>query len=135
MTLRRILVVDDNDDDLFFAQIILNASGVAAHVTLMETGQMALDFLSSSEGQDVDVILLDINMPEMSGFEFLDLYQPLVDQGLVRAPVVMHSSSSAPADKSRATAYGCVRGYVVKPMTKALALTLAQMAAEPRPGA
>ncbi len=135
MTLRRILVVDDNDDDLFFAQIVLNASGVAAHVTLMETGQMALDFLSSSDGQDVDVILLDINMPEMSGFEFLDLYQPLVDQGLARAPVVMHTSSSAPADKSKATAYGCVRGYVVKPLTKALALTLDQMVAEPRPGA
>jgi CheY-like chemotaxis protein len=124
MKLRRILVVDDNDDDLFFVQIILKSAGIANDVTLMETGQIALDHLSSPQGQEVDLILLDINMPEMSGFEFLDLYQPLYDQGLAHAAVVMHSSSSAPADRSRASAYGCVRGYVVKPISKVTAQSL-----------
>ena len=135
MTLRRILVVDDNDDDLFFAQIILTAAGVVAEVTLKETGQIALEYLASPQGHDVDLILLDINMPEMSGFEFLDLSQPLYDRGFARAPVVMHSSSSAPVDKSRASAYGCVRGYLVKPISKVMALSLVQMAAQARPGA
>ena len=133
MKLRRILVVDDNDDDLFFAQIILTSAGVAADVTLKETGPIALDYLASPQGQEVDIVLLDINMPEMSGFEFLDLYHPLYDQGLARAPVVMHSSSSAPADKSRATTYGCVRGYLVKPISKVTAQSLVQMATELRP--
>jgi CheY-like chemotaxis protein len=135
MTFRRILVVDDNDDDLFFAQIILTSSHVASHITLKETGQIALDYLATAPGQEVDVILLDINMPEMSGFEFLDLYQPLYDKGLVNAAVVMHSSSSAPADQSKASTYGCVRGYLVKPISKAMAQNLAQMVARPRPEA
>lgn len=133
MKLRRILVVDDNDDDLFFVQIILTSAGVAADVTLKETGPIALDYLASPQGQEVDIILLDINMPEMSGFEFLDLYQPLYDQRLARAPVVMHSSSSAPADRSRATTYGCVRGYLVKPISTVMAQSLVQMATELRP--
>jgi CheY-like chemotaxis protein len=93
MPLRRILVVDDNDDDLFFARIILEATKVAAHVELIGTGPLALDRLASPEGQEVDVILLDINMPEMSGFEFLDLYQPLFDKGVHAATVLMHTSS------------------------------------------
>lgn len=133
MKTRRILVVDDNDDDLFFAQIILTSAEVAADVTLKETGPIALDYLASPQGQEVDIILLDINMPEMSGFDFLDLYQPLYDQCLARAPVVMHSSSSAPADKSRAATYGCVRGYLVKPISKVTAQSLIQMTTELRP--
>lgn len=135
MPLRRILVVDDNDDDLFFAQIVLKAACVAAGVDLKETGQLALDYLASPQGQEVDIILLDINMPEMSGFEFLDLYQPLYDQGLVQAPVVMHSSSSAPTDKSKASAYGCVRGYMVKPISRDMARALVPIAKDVRPGA
>lgn len=135
MPLRRILVVDDNDDDLFFAQIVLKAACVAAGVDLKETGQLALDYLASPQGQEVDIILLDINMPEMSGFEFLDLYQPLYDQGLVQAPVVMHTSSSAPADRSKASAYGCVRGYLVKPISRSIAQDLVQVARDARPDA
>lgn len=135
MTLRRILVVDDNDDDLFFAKIVLTSAGVSADVKLLETGRIALDYLNSPQGREVDVVLLDINMPEMSGFEFLDLYQPLYDEGLVQAPVVMHTSSSAPADKSKASAYGCVRGYLVKPISRSIAQVLVQVAREARPDA
>lgn len=132
MPLHRILVVDDNEDDLFYAQIILNAARVAVDLSLQPSGQHALDYLVSPAGQTVQAILLDINMPEMGGFEFLDRYQPLYDKGLVAAPVVMHTSSSDAADRARAQAYGCVRGYWVKPMSKSLASSLPELVGQQR---
>jgi CheY-like chemotaxis protein len=135
MPLQRIQVVDDNEDDLFYAQIVLNGARVAQDLSLQLSGQHALDYLASPPGQTVEAILLDINMPEMGGFEFLDRYQPLYDQGLVRAPVVMHTSSSAPSDRARAHAYGCVRGYWVKPISRQQAQTLPEMVSQdPRRG-
>jgi CheY-like chemotaxis protein len=132
MLLRRILVVDDNEDDLFFAQIILKAARVAVDLSLAPTGQAALDGLAGPAGREVDAILLDINMPEMSGFEFLDRYQPLYEQGVVAAPVVMLTSSSDRADRARAQAYGCVKGYWVKPMSRQQAQALPDLLGPPR---
>jgi CheY-like chemotaxis protein len=125
--LNTILVVDDNDDDLFYAQIVLKAAGVARQVRLMETAHDTLGLVQSPDGAQVDLILLDINMPEMSGFEFLDHYQPLFETGQCKATVVMHSSSDDPADHQRAHAYGCVKGYLVKPLNKQLAQSLAEL--------
>jgi CheY-like chemotaxis protein len=116
MTLKEILVVDDSDPDLLYATIVLEAAGVAGKVVPFGTGAEALAFLQRPEGHDVDVILLDINMPEMNGFEFLDAYEKLHADQRAHAVVVMLTSSPDPADRARASAYGCVRGYVVKPL-------------------
>lgn len=129
MHLRRILVVDDHDPDLRYADIILKSAAIAEQIVSLHTGEQALQYMGGPDAVHVSLILLDINMPEMNGFEFLQAYQPLVDQGLASAPVVMLTSSSAEADRQAAADFTCVKGYVVKPLTRLAALQLPQIGA------
>lgn len=116
MKLNEVLVIDDSDPDLLYTKIILEAAAIAHGVRTFETAIDALAYLKRPEGHHADVILLDINMPEMSGFEFLDAYEELHASQRATAVVVMLTSSPHPADRARALAYGCVKGYVVKPI-------------------
>lgn len=127
MKLQQIIVVDDSDADLLYTRIILERAEVADSVLTFGTGMEALDFLQQPEGHEVDVILLDINMPEMSGFEFLQAYERLHESQRARAVVVMLTSSPDPGDKQRAFGFGCVRHYVVKPLQLAQARELPAM--------
>jgi CheY-like chemotaxis protein len=118
---------------LLYARVVLEAAGTIAQVLSFETAIAALDFLATPEADAVDAILLDINMPEMSGFEFLDAYETLHDDRPAPAVIVMLSSSPHPADQARAMAHRCVRGYLVKPIDLAGARGLAGLVA-PRDG-
>lgn len=127
MHLRRILVIDDHYPDLLYADIILKSADISEQIVLLHTGDQALQHMGGPDAPNVSLILLDINMPEMNGFEFLQAYQSLVDQGLASAPVVMLTSSSAEADMQSAADFSCVKGYVVKPLTRLTALQLPQI--------
>lgn len=127
MHLRRILVIDDHYPDLLYADIILKSADISEQIVLLRTGDQALQYMGGPDAAHVSLILLDINMPEMNGFEFLQTYQSLVDQGLASAPVVMLTSSSAEADMRSAADFSCVKGYVVKPLTRLTALQLPQI--------
>ena len=116
MKLKEVLIIDDSDADLLYASVILEGAQVAEQVIPFGTAAEALAFLQRPEGHDADVILLDINMPEMNGFEFLDAYEKLHADHRARAVVIMLTTSPDPVDRARALAYPCVRSYVVKPI-------------------
>jgi CheY-like chemotaxis protein len=116
MMLKQLLIVDDSDPDLLYTKIVLEAAAVAERVLPFETALEALEYLCRPDGHDADVILLDINMPEMNGFEFLDRYERLHAEHQAHAVVVMLTSSPDPNDRARAMAYSSVKGYVVKPI-------------------
>jgi CheY-like chemotaxis protein len=111
-----LMVVDDSPTDLLFASIMLERAGVARSLCMVESAEDALARLAAEP--NVDLILLDINMPGMDGFDFLQAYQALNAQPV---PVVMLTSSPDPADEMRARSHGFVRGYVIKPLTVAAA--------------
>jgi len=60
MTLR-VMLVDDNEDDLFFTRLALKRSGDQLEVTSFDRAQDALDWLQTEQGRDLHLILLDIN--------------------------------------------------------------------------
>lgn len=114
MTEKVILVTDDDADDRFFlTQAIERKLG---KITIMEAngGQEAMAFLkaSLSAGKNIDLIVLDMNMPGMNGLELLDKMNTITE--LLHTPTVMLSTSNEPEMVQKA--YSCgINSYIKKP--------------------
>lgn len=95
-----VLFVDDNMADLMLTNEILQAHADVVKVSTSLSGPAALEFMRDSRNARPDVVVLDINMPGLSGFEVLA--QMKDDPRLVAIPVVMLSTSSNPRDVAQA---------------------------------
>jgi DNA-binding response OmpR family regulator len=104
---RQILVVDDQPDILDLAAVVL--AGAGFEVITAGSGEQALDLLA---GERFDLVLLDINMPEMDGWETLRLIR--ADEPLRDLPVAMFSVKSEAGDKVLGLQEGAL-DYITKP--------------------
>jgi len=104
---QRILVVDDQQEILDLTATVLSSAGFA--VVTASSGGEALDRVG---GESFDLILLDINMPEMDGWETLRLLR--ADEQLEELPVVMFSVKGELSDKVQSLKEGA-SGYITKP--------------------
>ncbi|MEQ9306119.1 MAG: response regulator [Marinoscillum sp.] len=108
-----ILLVDDDEDCNFFHSRLIKKMDCASRIEVKYDGQAALKFLKSNKDFAVDLILLDINMPVMDGWNFLEEYDLLEDQKKSNA-VIMVSSSLNPDDRKRASSKGVVSDFATK---------------------
>lgn len=118
---RRIMLIDDYESDLLYTRLMLERCDQHYEVLEYDSAQEALHYLQSQPKHGVSVILLDINMPGMNGFEFLEAYENLADAKQAEAVVIMLTSSPDPRDRDRAQSFGAVRGYITKPIDKTTA--------------
>jgi CheY-like chemotaxis protein len=130
-----LLIIDDNSFDVEIAQRILGRTGRFKHIFSVSDGKEALDLFQDYEASRARypdmfpplVILLDINMPVMDGFEFLDAYARLeLPEHRRSSIVIMLTSSNGSPDRERALAHPVVEDYIVKPLTMSHATTLAE---------
>lgn len=113
MKIKSILVVDDDENDQFICEYTIRKYDSEIRVLKAFDGMEALDVL---QAETPDAIILDINMPVMNGFEFLDRYAQEFD---VHAPVVaMLTSSHLGKDRERAMQYAFVKSYFEKPLER-----------------
>ena len=121
--LRCILVIDDDEATNFFNQMILEKIGCARYIKIVQSGQEALEYLAKSESPGCDenlypspdLVFLDINMPAMNGWEFLEEYRKINVKH--RIIMVMLTTSLFPEDKSKAEAMPGISGFENKPLT------------------
>lgn len=107
-----ILLADDDPDDAeMFAMVLsdLDTSIIFQHV---DNGAGVLDYLNKSANHIPDVIFLDINMPEMSGWQCLRALK--TDSTTKNIPVLIYSTSAHPRDKQIAMDLGA-SGFITKP--------------------
>lgn len=123
----RILMIDDNEDDLMFTQIALKRCGVEYDTHMHQKAQDALNYLSSTPDHGVDLILLDINMPVMNGFDFLEAFEALAPEHRGQTVVALLSSSRDALDRERAARFPSVRGFLTKPLGRSEAAQLAAL--------
>ena len=113
MTITSIMVIDDSAPDQFLTESIIENFDPSISVLQAHDGQEALEMLDEMDEQP-SVILLDMNMPRMNGFEFLEEYTKREKQSAV---VAMLTSSTQDRDKEKAQSYSCVKKYFTKPIT------------------
>jgi len=108
-----ILLVEDDNVDAMMTQRALNDIKVTNEMVHKIDGKDALDYLRDETALKPCVILLDLNMPRMNGFEFLKIIK--AEPVLKRIPVVALTTSDA--DQSVVESYDLgVAGYIVKPV-------------------
>ncbi len=122
-----VLIVDDYEPDRYLLRRDLRKAGIEVEVFEASDGHDALEMLSSSEDDasrldghfPPNIIFLDINMPRVDGFAFLDAFAELRTEreALQSCVIMMFSSSEHPDDRQRALSREFVRDYIVKGQT------------------
>ena len=113
-----ILLVDDDNDDNVFHQIILEEMNVANNIEVVVNGLEALAYLKKENQTPPELIFLDINMPKMNGWEFLTQYKNLDVKQKARVLIMILSTSANPDDIKRAREIEEVTGFQTKPLSK-----------------
>ena len=118
-----ILIVDDDETTLMLTRIFLESMSLN-DVHSSSNGQEALDFITenclpppASHKNCPDVVLLDLNMPVMDGYEFLEEFNKIEALKKQNIRIVVVSSSDSKRDREK-TAQFNVAGYLVKPLTE-----------------
>lgn len=112
------LVIDDDDINIFIIKKITIKTGYPVNMTAKGNGQLALDYLDGLLKNNVpfpQLILVDINMPVLNGWEFLEAYEAAGMPADVH--IYMVSSSVYENDIEKAKSYGFVNGFISKPLS------------------
>jgi CheY-like chemotaxis protein len=121
------MLIDDSDIDLFVQKRFIEISGFARSILVFQSARKALEFISTPEQKCPDVIFLDLNMPDMDGFKFLEQLDNLPAHARNKSKVVILTSSSSVADITRASAFKNVITFVSKPLSEKRLVDLQQM--------
>ncbi|WP_432412066.1 response regulator [Rasiella sp. SM2506] len=119
--LKKILLIDDSESDNFIHSRLLKKENIAEEIVIKYSATDALDYLSTlveKKYPQPELIFLDINMPGMNGWEFLEHYEKLeIDQkgGIV---ITMLTTSSSDTDRVKASTNTLINRFENKPLTK-----------------
>ena len=116
--LKTIMLVDDNQADNMIHRRILQKMNVAQNIVDFLYAEDALTYLRSPEGKQADLIFLDINMPQMNGFEFLDELKKLKDDPNDLPAVIMLSTLNPNWDEDASRNYPLIKHFFTKPLTE-----------------
>lgn len=108
---KNILYVEDNQDAITFFSRVVNKMGDYNFVT-REDGTSAINLLEDKRGFEPEMILLDINLPGMNGFEILQYVRSKT--AYKHVPVIMFTSSDDDVDVKKSYEYGA-NAYLIKP--------------------
>lgn len=114
----KLLVIDDDDINIFIISKIVEKTGYNVEMSAKHNGQLALDYIKElvlSKQSLPQLVLVDINMPILNGWEFIEAYEKLsLPQ---TSNIYMLSSSVYENDIEKAKGYSSVKGFISKPLS------------------
>ncbi len=116
--LQKVLLVDDDDIVNSINKVIIQHAKFADEIVSETIASRAIDYIKSQKekGSLPDLIFLDINMPEMDGWDFVDEYMKLgLDDNGPR--IIMLTSSINPRDENRASLIDEITDFMSKPLS------------------
>lgn len=119
-----VLLVDDDDATNFLNKIFIENSGIAEHIQVAWNGEEALEYITNTgmyENKNAnfpkpDLIFLDINMPVMDGWEFMQEYHKLDEKQKENIVIIMLTTSTNPDDKTKAASFSEISDFRSKPL-------------------
>ena len=112
-----VLLIDDSAFDNKLHKRVIERTGLVRNVLTFTMADDALAYMRKEGAIPVDLILLDINMPRMDGFELMDAAIDEFGEAFMPSVVVMLTTSMDPGDQNRAANYSVVQDYFLKPLT------------------
>lgn len=121
--LHKILCVDDDPITLMLYKMVIAKASFTEEIITAKNGQEALDYYNNlravGESQSPELIFLDLNMPVMGGWEFLDNFTKSEYQEFnTKTKVIVLSSTIDPTDIEKSKTYSIVIDFLSKPITK-----------------
>ncbi len=115
---KHVLIIDDSNVEIFIAQHLINKKKISEKISTFTTVEESLTYLNSIDKLEEfpDLIFLDINMPVLNGFDFLERFLEFPNTFQEQCEVIMLTSSDDPKDKDRAMNYTVVKDYFIKPL-------------------
>lgn len=111
------VLIDDSDIDLFIQRRFLEVYNFSKKLVSYKSAEEALDWLQKVNGEvPPDVIFLDLNMPNVDGFGFLENFAKLPQKVLDKSRIVVLTSSNSQKDREQAFHYKNVVSFVTKPL-------------------
>lgn len=111
------IVIDDSKLDCFIAEKIIKNTGKAEQVNVFQQATEALSFIQTASGQSSTIVFVDIQMPVMNGFEFVENFEKLADDIKGNYSIYMLSSSINENDIAKVKGYSSVKHFLNKPLT------------------
>lgn len=121
-----VLIIEDNPIDVFINTRVVEQSGLSKEVMAIQSAREALEFLTqrASNSELPNLIFLDIRMPDIDGFEFLQEFSELPQRVLELCKIVMLSSTIDPLELEMARNSPFVLAFIPKPLTRDKVLEL-----------
>jgi CheY-like chemotaxis protein len=116
----KVFLIDDDNIVIYLTKLVINESLPELEVVPFEYATEALEALQELVEKNQpfpEYILLDINMPMVDGWDFLEVYQKFPCDKRAQCKLMMHSSSLDPAEEIKSRTYTCVADFVAKPIT------------------
>lgn len=114
--MKKILFIDDDEINNFIVNSKLKEQIPELETMFLESAQSGLDYLAENSEDPPRLIFLDVKMPGMDGFDFLDEYHKRMYHETFPTRIYMLSSSVKASDQEKSKDYSSVEGFISKPM-------------------
>lgn len=120
-TKKKLMIVDDDTLSIYLNKITIEQTNMASICETFDNGLDAINFIKKNTNNPnslPDIILLDLFMPIMDGWQFINEYNSFKEKLSKEIQIFIVSSSISPDDISRSKSYNSIKDYIIKPITK-----------------